>query len=183
MLAPSSSSTASTLLPASDVLAVYIGSAGIASLAVERLQKYDPNFTEIELYKVLTAPGTLDQLQQAARNQVVLRTFELANQALGMLAVKMASLDPGETSRTANQLIDRLETLTNTNKTEFNINNFVWETLIPDDATQAIKYLQAKKQAQLQAGITPVDTTDLPQVIEHIATNYPMPDDEPNVPT
>lgn len=179
---PSSSSTASTLLPASDVLAVYIGSAGIASLAVERLQKYDPNFNEIELYKVLTAPGTLEQLQQAARNQVVLRTFELANQALGMLAVKMASLDPGETSRTANQLIDRLETLTNTTKTEFNINNFVWETLIPDDATQAIKYLQAKR---LQAGVTPVDTESLvSQVIEHIPqqTQYPMPD-EPNVPT
>ena len=150
-------------LPASEVLAIYIASAGIINLALERINaKFYPTipldqrpFTHADLQLLLSRADILPQLQDQARAFTTMRVFETVNIALANLQNKLPQLSPFEASKTATNLVDKLALLTDRRVPETNVNNFVWEQLLPQEAVDAINFL--KQQASPEAA----------RVIEH----------------
>ncbi len=135
----------SVAMPTStEVLEVYIGSAGIIPLCIERINTRWPgaNYDEVLLHATLSKPDVLAKLQAAARAQIIMRTYETANQFLVNATLKMGTMPPADIAKTATQLLDRLDALTSTKSSDVNVNNFIFENVIPEEATAAINYLK-----------------------------------------
>lgn len=146
-----------TQIPALEILNIYIASAGMVQLALERANRtyypeYDPlsnphttHLTEVDLHQILSQPHVITQLQDAARAQIIMSTFQAANQAIAMMLVKLPGLDPFEASKTATNLITKLEELTD-RKSNVEMNNtFIWEQVLAPEAQDAINYLKQNR--------------------------------------
>lgn len=133
---------------AQDILSIYIASGGIIPLTLERINTKYPNqppFTQIDLQQMLTQPEVLQQLQEQVKAFILMKTFEASVVALATLTTKLPRLEPYELSRTTTNLIEKLGTLTDRlPKTEINMNQFVWENLLPAEAQEAIRFLQTQ---------------------------------------
>lgn len=137
-----------------EVLKIYVASAGLIFLALERINKQlfgitnaaDYVFTELNLYEVLSQ--NITQLQEATRAQMIMKTYEAANQAITIAIGKMPLMEPFDASKTATNLIAQLEALTDNKRSELNVNNFIWENVIPSEAREAIEFLKSQKDQQ-----------------------------------
>lgn len=140
---------------ASEVLKIYIASQGLVFLTIERVNSRlfnitnpsDYQFTEVDLYHTLSQPQVLSQLQEQTRAQIVMRTFEACNQAIQIAIAKMPHQEAFDASKTATNFIQQLAILTDSKKAELNVNTFIWENLVPNEAREAIEYLR-RQQAQ-----------------------------------
>lgn len=135
-----------------DVMNVFVASGGLVWLAIERIQtQYGVTLTEADMFMHINQPHVVAKLAEATRAQMILSTFQVANQAIAMIQTKLAQMDPYEVSKTATTLIAKLEELTSTQhvNTQINLNNILWEQELAPDARAAIEYLKSNRQVSV----------------------------------
>lgn len=143
-------------LATSELVALYVASGGILSITLDKVNKQrDIKLTESDIISKLSEPAAIDQLQRLTRVYLIMQTFELANAGLYQLKAKLGSMAPADLERGVSHLLQRLGELTTDQKTDINVNNFIWENVIPDEAREAIDFLKNQR------------------VIDHIQQTYP----------
>lgn len=126
----------------SQALDVYIASAGLIFLCLERLQQTYPDLNEVTLYSLLSDPSIQRELEQKTRSQLIMQTYEAANEAIQAARGAIGHMEPFEKAKAAQGFLTQLAELTKKQQ-DININNIVWETLIPAEAAEAVKFLLA----------------------------------------
>lgn len=156
-------------VPSEDILNIYVSSTGIISLVLDRINtKYFPNydainnkselhFDEVDLLQALSQPHILSKFESVTKAQIYMRTFSAANQALSSLEATISRLEPYEISKTVTNLIDKIDSLSKHRDEDSgqNVNNFVFNNLIPQEAQAAIDYLQNKSKPKLLTSTSP----------------------------
>lgn len=136
----STSSNAHSVCTPSQALEVYIASAGLIYLALERLKVNYPDMDEVKLYTLLTDQSIQSQLEERTRAQLTLQTYQAANEALLAAKSAIGSMEPFEKAKAATALLNQYAELTK--KTEpININAIIWENILPAEAASAVRYL------------------------------------------
>lgn len=158
-----------------DVLNIYVSSTGIISLVLDRINaKYFPHYAkdggvhydEVDLLQALSQPHLLAKFESITKAQIYMRTFSAANQALSTLEATISKLEPYEISKTVTNLIDKINELSKHTQDQdgMNVNNFVFNNLIPQEAQLAIQYLQNKPKPTLLNEVSPQGRDE---IIEH----------------
>jgi hypothetical protein len=124
----------------SEALRMYIASGGMVALAIERLQKTYPALTEVEFYQLLSSPTIQHDLEQQTRAQLIMRTYEAANEAIISAKLSLSKMDPFDQAKAANHFLTQLDALTK-RPVDVNINNIIWEQYLPAEAAAAVRYL------------------------------------------
>jgi len=129
----------------SEALSVYIASQGLVFLCLERLQAKYPSLDEVALYNLLSDPSIQNDLESKTRSQLVMRTFEAANEAIQLTRQSLPLMEPFERSKTATNLLAQLDVLTKKQQ-DINLNAIIWENLLPGEAAEAVKFLLASNK-------------------------------------
>lgn len=130
-----------------ECLDMYIASAGQIYLCMERLQKKYPELTEVILYHQLSSPEIQHDLEERTRAQLIMRTFEAANESIIAARQAIMGMSPFERSKAATNFLQQLTELTK-KPTEINLNNIIWEQYLPGEAAAAVRYLLQPNQQQ-----------------------------------
>lgn len=123
-----------------EALKMYLASAGFISLALERLQQTYPTLTEVDLYQLLSDPTIQNDLESKTRAQLIMRTFEAANEAIISAKLALPHMEPFEKAKAASQFLAQLDVLTKKPQ-DININQIVWEQYLPAEAAEAVRFL------------------------------------------